>query len=181
MSTGYNAYVYMEQGSTKLVASSGFSAAGGGEIEIHNAAQLNVSSGGTINLSSGAKITDQSFTNSTINNAVVPNYGVTVIAPSSDCATRLRRPTKGLRKTIIINSTELISIKSTAASCTGPAWCIGSTGAPMHSVICCQGSTMTFNFGFDLIGAATNLWHMIGIPGSSAAGKKGQVYFATAT
>lgn len=189
MSTTYNARVFMEQGATKLVCTTGGEiemrtgskfdqhtgssmSLGGtitstGTIALNNAVTLGgnstVGSTGVVTFSSGAKLYHETVQTLTTTLSILNNYGHSRVTPSSSGTYQLRQPEKGLRKTITCLSSDPLFIRSTAASSTAPAFCIGTTATPMHSCINIKGTSHHGDHGntIELMGVAANLWDII--------------------
>jgi len=169
----YNARVFMQQGATKLVCTTG------GEIEFRTGSRCDQQSGSTWNLdgtvtvggamsfssagggviaSSGARMRYQTVQVLTTKGPTTPikNYGVTVLRPNGTAGVyRLDAPVKGVIKYINIGSSLAIIISSTDKTVS-----FGTTVAPRSFSIHVTGSSHVgdHGLGFTLIGASTILW-----------------------
>ncbi len=109
----YNAEIYREQGSTKLVAASG------GEIEMQSGSVFDQQSGssatfaGTLNVT-GVLKNSKTETLSTAA-AAVANSGLSILATTKAGVYTLAAPTAGIEKEIVFNSTFLIKLKGSTA------------------------------------------------------------------
>jgi hypothetical protein len=192
MSTGgYHAKtVYTEQGSTRLMCSSGaeiqvmngglidlkgkLEAKSGAEIEIESGSTINVESGGVINIQSGAKLYNKNI-NEYSSAATITNDGVSVITSTADGVYTMATPVLGADKYIVVNSTNTIKVKGSTDDSVRFATTAGGTvlifGPPSTDI------SVETNYGFNvhLRGASTKLWYMLGYTSTSV------VTVATAT
>lgn len=154
------------------------------EVGHHTGTVYREQDGEILTFSSGSKAYYETIqTLTTAGGGKINNYGHTRLVLGSSDVLQLCQPEKGLRKTITCVTSEPLFIRSTAASSTAPAFCIGSTSAPMHSCINVKGSSHTGDHGWtvELLGISSNLWDLITPLRTASSRLDGTIELATAT
>lgn len=174
MSTTYNAQVYMEQGATKLVCTTG------GEIEMRTGSLFDQQSGstmsiggalkstGTVKVQAGGDLADQNYELLTDTSTTISTRGFSRLYCAAVNTFELAAPPyAGISKHIMCWTTLLIKVRSAVPLnfATGPTRIINFTGVGPTS----KSSTDPEKFpqGVSLYGVTTALWAVTKIMGTT--------------